>query len=280
MDPFHHPSVHRLVRLALEEDVGRGDVTTAATVSSGRRAGAAVSTREPIVVAGLPIARILFEEAGASVEVDLRAREGEKAASGSVLLALGGDAGALLGAERVLLNFLQRLCGVATLTRRFVDAVSGTRARIVDTRKTLPGWRLLDKYAVRVGGGQNHRFALDDGILVKDNHIAVCGGLGKAVLAARAHAPHLLAIEVECDTLTEVDEALAAGADAILLDNMATKEIAEAVRRIGGRALVEASGGMTLGRVREVAEAGVDLISVGALTHSAPAVDLTMELEA
>jgi nicotinate-nucleotide pyrophosphorylase (carboxylating) len=179
----------------------------------------------------------------------------------------------------VVLNFVQRMCGVATFTRRFVGAVGGTRARIVDTRKTVPGWRLLDKYAVGVGGGANHRFGLDDGILIKDNHIAACGGIAAAITRARRRAHHLLLqIEVECESVAQVDEALAAGADAILLDNMPAAEIAAAVRHVAGRALVEASGGVTLATVRAIAEAGPDLISVGALTHSVPNVDLAMDL--
>jgi nicotinate-nucleotide pyrophosphorylase (carboxylating) len=198
--------------------------------------------------------------------------------SDAALCEIRGPARDVLVLERVILNFLQRLCGVATLTRRYVEAVAGTRARIVDTRKTIPGWRLLDKYAVTAGGGSNHRFGLDDGILIKDNHIVACGGVSRAIERARRGAPHLLSIEVECETMAEVDEAVAARADVILLDNMRPADLREAVRRIAGRALVEASGGITLETVGEVAEAGVDLISVGALTHSAPAVDLSMEL--
>lgn len=277
-DPFRDRRVRRLVRFALDEDVGRGDVTTAATIAADKMVTAMISAREAIVVAGLPIAAVVFEEAGAKAQVEARAREGERAAAGTALLSIRGNAAELLGVERTLLNFLQRMCGVATLTRRFVDAVSGTRARITDTRKTIPGWRLLDKYAVRMGGGWNHRFGLDDGILIKDNHVLACGGIAAAVARARSAAPHLLRVEVECDTLAQVEEALTAGTDAILLDNMSTADLAEAVKRIAGRAIVEASGGMTFQRVREVAETGVDLISVGALTHSAPAVDLTMEL--
>lgn len=240
---------------------------------------AKVFSREPVVVAGLPIVSIILEEAGGrGAEVELGSAEGMAVGSDTVLCEIRGQAALLLGAERVILNFLQRMSGVATLTRRYVDAVSGTGARIVDTRKTLPGWRLLDKYAVRMGGGTNHRFGLDDGILIKDNHVVACGGIPEAVKRARAAASHLLRVEVECETLTQVDEAIAAGAEAILLDNMKTADIAAAVSRIDNRAIVEASGGMTLERVREVAETGVDLISVGALTHSAPAVDLSLDL--
>ncbi len=278
-DPFRHPTVRRLVRLALEEDIGRGDVTTAATLGRPMEALATVVARQALVVAGTPIAAVVLEEAGAEdARVRIRAREGKAVARDAILVEIRADTAAVLGVERVLLNFLQRMSGVATLTRRYVDAVAGTKARIVDTRKTLPGWRLLDKYAVRMGGGTNHRFGLDDAILIKDNHLVASGGIGEAVKRARIAASHLLTIEVECETLADVGEALASGVDAILLDNMQTAEMAEAVRRIAGRAIVEASGGMKLERVGEVARTGVDLISVGALTHSAPAVDLSLEL--
>ncbi len=189
---------------------------------------------------------------------------------------MSGPAWVLLSGERVALNFVQQLSGVATLTRRFVDAVAGTGVRIADTRKTVPGLRVLQRYAVRVGGGSNHRSGLDDGILIKDNHIAAAGGLTAAVCGARRGAPHGLKIEVECETLEQVDGALAASADVLLLDNMTTEQMRAAVQRIGGRALVEASGGIGLENVRRVAETGVDLISIGALTHSAPAVDISM----
>ncbi|MGH7821997.1 MAG: carboxylating nicotinate-nucleotide diphosphorylase [Candidatus Binatia bacterium] len=277
-DPFRHPAVARLVRLAVEEDVGRGDLTTAVTVDAGARVDARVVARQQLIVAGLPIAPLVFETLGAQVSLEFPAREGGPGATGQILVRIRGEAAAILAAERVLLNFLQRLCGVATFTRTFVNAARGTGARIVDTRKTIPGWRLLDKYAVRLGGGQNHRFGLDDGILIKDNHIAACGGIPAAVSRARKLAPHLARIEVECETLHQLDEALAAGADAILLDNMTTAELGDAVRRVAGRVIVEASGGMTLERIPEVAAAGVDLISVGALTHSAPAADLALEI--
>ena len=278
MDPFRHPSVGRFVRLAVEEDLGRGDLTTSVTVPPGTKAEGRVEARQQLIVAGLPIVPIVFDAVGAEVTIDFHATEGGPAARDLVLLRVRGEASAILAAERVVLNFLQRMCGVATLTRSYVNAVRETKARIVDTRKTIPGWRLLDKYAVRLGGGHNHRFGLDDGILIKDNHVAVCGGVGAAVNRAREHAPHLVRIEVECESLEQVDEALQAGADAILLDNMTAPEMTEAVKRIDGRALVEASGGLTLERVREVAMTGVDLISVGALTHSAHAADLAMEL--
>ncbi|HUE39646.1 MAG TPA: carboxylating nicotinate-nucleotide diphosphorylase [Candidatus Binatia bacterium] len=267
------------MRLALEEDIGRGDVTTAATVPAGIPGKAAIIARHRVVVAGLPILAVVLGEAGMTgARVDLRAEERTAVGSDTLLAEIGDDVDRLLTVERVTLNFLQRMCGVATLTRRYAEAVAGTRAKIVDTRKTVPGWRLLDKYAVAAGGGANHRSGLDDGVLIKDNHIVACGSVRAAVERARAGAHHLLRVEVECETMAQVAEALSAGVDIVLLDNMAPSEIAQAVRRIAGRALVEASGGVTLDTVREIAEAGVDLISVGALTHAAPAADLSMDL--
>lgn len=280
-DPFHHPWTLRLVDLALEEDLGRGDVTTAATIAPGTEWAGTISTREPVVVAGVPLVAVVFDRFGAAVAIEPVAGEGELVRAGREVLRLRGDAAALLAVERTILNFLQRLSGIATLTRRFAEVVAGTRTTIVDTRKTTPGWRLLDKYAVRTGGGGNHRFGLDDGILIKDNHVTAAGGVAAAVGRARTHAPHLLRVEVECDTLAQVDEAIDAGADVILLDNMSLDEMRRAVAAIRSRApraVVEASGGMSLDRVRAVAETGVDLVSVGALTHSAPAVDLTLHL--
>ncbi|MGH7900087.1 MAG: carboxylating nicotinate-nucleotide diphosphorylase [Candidatus Binatia bacterium] len=275
---FRHPLIRRLVQLALEEDLGRGDVTTAALERPDEPMKARVVSREPLVVAGVPIvATVLDEVGGGGAKLDVRSAEGMAVGSDTVLCEIRAAAGVLLSTERVILNFLQRMSGVATLTRRYVEAVAGTSAAITDTRKTIPGWRLLDKYAVVQGGGRNHRFGLDDGILLKDNHIVAVGGVTAAIERARA-AHHLLPVEVECDTLAQVDEAVAAGANVILLDNMKTADMAEAVARIAGRALVEASGGVTLARVREIAKTGVDLISVGEITHSAAAVDLSMEL--
>ena len=279
MTPFAHAGVRRLVRLALEEDIGRGDVTTAATVEPSLEVVARIVARHPVVVAGLPIVPVVLGEAGiGAARFEAKCLEGSVSGSDRAIGELRGHAVDLLSVERVILNFVQRMCGVATLTRRYVEAIDGTRARVVDTRKTVPGWRLLDKYAVAVGGGANHRFGLDDGILVKDNHIVACGGIRAAIERARAKASHLLKIEVECGSLAEVDEALGAGVDAILLDNMTPADLRAAVVRIAGRALVEASGGVTLETVREVAKTGVDLVSVGALTHSAAAADLALDL--
>ena len=278
MTPFDHPSVRRLVRLALDEDIGRGDVTTQATIDAAAEATARIVAHEPVVVAGLPIIALVLEEAGTVyARCDLRVEEGTAVGTDAVLCEIAGSAAGLLTVERVLLNFLQRMSGVATLTRRYAEAVAGTRAKVIDTRKTIPGWRLLDKYAVAAGGGANHRFGLDDGVLIKDNHLVACGGVRPAIARARAAVHHLLRVEIECDTLAQVDEAIAAGADAILLDNMTVADMTTAVRTIAGRAIVEASGGVTLETIRQIADTGVDLVSVGALTHSARAVDLSME---
>jgi nicotinate-nucleotide pyrophosphorylase (carboxylating) len=214
-----------------------------------------------------------------SLKVRIPQQDGSHARPGDVLLEVSGGVSAMLMAERTAVNFLQRLSGIATLTRAFVDRVAGTSARIADTRKTTPGWRLLEKAAVRAGGGCNHRFGLYDGVLIKDNHIGAVGGVGPAVAAVRRKIPHTLKIEVEVETLDQLDEAIIVGADAVLLDNMAPSVMVEAVRRAGGRLTLEASGGINLDNVREVAETGVDLISVGALTHSARAVDISMEIE-
>jgi nicotinate-nucleotide pyrophosphorylase (carboxylating) len=278
MSVFDLPAVRALIETALTEDLGRGDITSDLTVPEDATARAEVLAKQDGVIAGLPLAEMIFAALGAAVAVEEQFDDGDAFAVGARLLSLSGPARDLLAGERTVLNFLQQLSGVATLTRQYVDAVAGTKARIVDTRKTTPGLRILEKYAVRMGGGHNHRLGLDDGILIKDNHIVAAGGVTAAVTAARAGAPHTLAIECECTTIAEVEEALAAGAAAILLDNMTPAAMAEAVGCIGGRAIVEASGGVTLATFRAIADAGVDLISVGALTHSAPAIDLSMRI--
>ena len=270
----------RLIRPWLQEDVGRGDVTTAAVVSPDLAGRARVEARESFVVAGLPVAAACFEEVGGpSLKWFPELVDGDRVEAKAILARVDGPLASILTGERVALNLLQRLSAIATLTSRFVEAIAGTEARIVDTRKTTPGLRALEKYAVRVGGGSNHRFGLDDGILIKDNHLAAAGGVRKAVALARDVAPHGLRVEVEVTDLDGVSEAIAAGADAILLDNMTPEMVGEAVQVAGGKALLEASGGMRLDNVRAYAEAGVDLISVGALTHSAPAVDISLEVE-
>jgi nicotinate-nucleotide pyrophosphorylase (carboxylating) len=278
MHPFDHPAVSHLIASALAEDLGRGDVTTLATIPPDRAAQGKITAKADLTIAGLLLVEQVLKAVDPAAGARALVAEGSAVKKGMVVAELWGNAQPLLIAERTLLNFLQHLSGVATLTRRFVDAVAGTRCKIIDTRKTLAGFRLLDKYAVTQGGGTNHRMGLDDGILIKDNHIAVCGGVGAAVRQARNRASALLRIEIECTTLAEVQEALDAQADIILLDNMTTPQMREAVQLVNGRALLEASGNMNLERVREVAETGVDFISVGALTHSAPAADLSMAI--
>jgi nicotinate-nucleotide pyrophosphorylase (carboxylating) len=278
MHPFTHPAVARLITMALEEDLGRGDVTTLATIPPDRTAQGKITAKADLIIAGLPLIELVLQAVDPTAGARALVAAGSAVKKGTVVAELWGNAQSLLIAERTLLNFLQHLSGVATLTRRFVDAVAGTKCKVIDTRKTLAGFRLLDKYAVTQGGGTNHRMGLDDGILIKDNHIAVCGGVGAAVRQARSRASALLRIEVECTTLAEVQEALDARADIILLDNMTTPQMREAVQLVNGRALLEASGNMSLERVRGVAETGVDFISVGALTHSTPAADLSMAL--
>jgi nicotinate-nucleotide pyrophosphorylase (carboxylating) len=280
MTVFDLPAVRALIDAALAEDVGRGDLTTELTVPPERRATAVIFAKQDGVLAGGSLMdRILAAVGARQASIAHHLDDGAAFAAGTRLISIEGRAADLLVAERTALNLIQRLSGVATLTRRFVDAVAGTRARIVDTRKTTPGMRALEKYAVRAGGGHNHRLGLDDGILIKDNHLVAAGGVGAAVAAARRGAPHTARVQVECATLDQVDEALATGVDAILLDNMSVEQLTAAVRRIAGRAVAEASGGVTLATVRDIAETGVDLISVGALTHSAPAIDLSMKIQ-
>lgn len=265
-----------LVRMALAEDIGPGDVTTEATVEPGVQARADLVAKEEFVVAGLEVAREVFCQLDGQVAFEPLLQEGHLAQRGEVLAWIKGDARILLQGERVALNLLQRLSGVATLTRQFVAAVEGTGVRIVDTRKTTPGLRQLEKFAVRVGGGYNHRHSLYDGILIKENHIVAAGGIANAVERARRYASHLMKVEIEVQNLDEVRQALAAGAEVLLLDNMSCEQLSEAVAEIAGRALTEASGGVNLETVRAIAETGVDLISVGALTHSYRAVDISM----
>lgn len=271
-----------VVRLALAEDLGRaGDLTATACVPAGTRMCAVVAARAPGVAAGLGLAPLTVRLLDPEARVELLAADGQAVEGGAALVRLEGDARALLAAERTLLNLIGRLCGVATLTRRYVDAVAGTGARIADTRKTTPGLRALEKHAVRCGGGMNHRFGLDDAILIKDNHIAVCGGVAAAIRAARASAGHLVRVEVEVDTLDQFDVALAERPDVIMLDNFDLAQLREAVTRAGAqptRPVLEASGGVSLGTVRDIAATGVDVISVGALTHSAPALDIGLDV--
>ncbi|MEA2159884.1 MAG: hypothetical protein QOD66_2264 [Solirubrobacteraceae bacterium] len=266
-----------LVSRALAEDIGSGDVTTAATVPASARARALITQKAPGVLFGLDLAGAVFRALDPEIDVQARSREGQWRERGEVL-SVEGSARAILTGERTALNFLQRLSGVATLTARCVQAIEGTGARILDTRKTTPGLRALEKAAVAAGGGTNHRAGLYDAILIKENHAALAGGVGAAVRQAAEYAPSL-PLEVECRTLAEVDEALSAAAPRILLDNMTVEELAAAVAHVAGRAELEASGGLTLETLRAVASTGVQFISVGALTHSAPALDLSLILE-
>lgn len=274
----------QLVRTALTEDVGHGDVTTYACIPSGTSGRGVVIVQAKGVLSGLDVLLPLLSAGsalyGEACHYDLErgVSNGLEVGLGQQVLVLSGSLRVLLTVERTLLNFLQHLSGVATEAARYVRAVEGTGARIVDTRKTTPGLRVLEKSAVRHGGAENHRFGLDDGVLIKDNHIAASGGIAAAVQAARRTAHHLLRVEVECETLEQAEEAFCAGADALLLDNMTTEALREAVVRFKGKVLLEASGGITLDNVREVAETGVDLISVGAITHSAPVLPMHLEI--
>jgi len=273
--------IRAAVRQALAEDVGQGDATTLATVPAGARAQAHVVAREPLVLAGLGIVGATFRCLSRRIRIEPLAADGDRVGKGQPVMRLEGPARALLTAERVALNFLQRLSGVATLASRYVAAIAGTRARILDTRKTTPGWRRFEKYAVACGGGLNHRQGLDDLVLIKDNHLAALAAeqpnpIAAAVMRARRRYPRLK-VEVEADTLAQVKQAVDAGADIVLLDNMSPRQMRRALTLVAGRALTEASGGIDLGSVRAVAATGVDFISVGALTHSARAVDLALD---
>ena len=268
----------------LNEDIGRGDITTQATVAKDVRGVGRFLAKEYLVICGLEVAEAVFLHLDAEIpEIEAGFNEGDEVEEGTVFATLKGYADVLLTGERVALNILQRMCGVATLTRAYVKAVEGTGAQIVDTRKTTPGLRLLEKYAVTVGGGKNHRMGLDDGVLIKDNHIALAGGITEAVVAAKQKVGHLHKIEVEISNWAQLREAIEAGADIIMLDNQTPEEAAKLVGMARGMnpvVMIEASGGMDLDRVRSYADAGVDLISVGRLTHSARAVDISFKIQA
>jgi len=283
MEPLNAEEIRRAVRVALEEDIGSGDVTTLATVPENATAGAAMVAREGLVLAGIGLAEAAFAELSPAVQTKRLLSDGERAAAGAKLLQVLGPARAILTAERAALNFVQRLSGIATLTADFVQAIKGTPAKILDTRKTTPGWRRLEKYAVRCGGGQNHRFGLFDMVLIKDNHLAALRGempnpITAAVQRARMRYPQLK-VEVEAENLDQVEQAAAAGAEIILLDNMNPGQLRAAVKLVHGRAQTEASGGINLANVRAIAETGVDFISIGALTHSARAMDIALDFE-
>ena len=278
--PLTKKETTSLVKAALEEDDTLHDITTAATILSDRRARCRLMARRPGVIAGLELAREAFRQLDKKVTVRIEHDDGSFVDPSSPVMFLSGHARGLLSAERVALNFTQRLSGIATLTARYVKAIAGTGAHILDTRKTTPGWRRLEKYAVRAGGGMNHRMDLASAVLIKDNHLAaVDGDIALAVKRARAVAPAGIKVEVECDTLAQVEAAIAAGADVILLDNMGLLDMREAVKMVAGKAVTEASGGVTLDTVRQIAETGVSWISVGALTHSAPALDLALDFD-
>jgi len=275
------PLLDDLVGRALAEDLGSGDVTTEACVPADKTAVARGVARKEIVACGIPVAQRVFAMVDPSLTFEAHVPDGTVVAAGGVLFTVRGRARSILVGERVALNFSQRMSGIATATRRYVAAVpSGCHTRVTDTRKTTPGLRLLERYAVRRGGGHNHRNDLGSAVLIKDNHIVAAGGITAAIEAARARAPHTSRIECEVDSLDQLEEALAARADIVLLDNMDTPTVEEAVRRTRGRALLEASGGITFERIAELARAGVDAISVGALTHSTPAADIGLDFEA
>jgi nicotinate-nucleotide pyrophosphorylase (carboxylating) len=271
--------IDRIISTALAEDIHTGDITTLSVLPKPRRMRARLIAKEPMVLCGISVAEKVFAKVDPGTKFSAAFADGARLKSGDVIARIEGDAAALLQAERVSLNLLQRMCGIATQTAEYVKAIQGTGARVVDTRKTTPGLRVLEKYAVRVGGGTNHRTGLYDGVLIKENHIAAAGGIKEAVRLARDYIPHTLKIEVETENLDEVALALEAGADIIMLDNMGLPEMTEAVILIGKRALVEASGGVNLQSIRAIAETGVDIISVGALTHSVRAADISMLME-
>ncbi|HEY1336754.1 MAG TPA: carboxylating nicotinate-nucleotide diphosphorylase [Bryobacteraceae bacterium] len=269
--------VNEFVQRVLAEDLGKGgDVTSSATIDADERFNAEMKCRQAIVVAGLDLAAAFFRALDAKIEIEQPVKDGDRAEHGTVLMRLAGNARAMLTAERPALNTLQHLSGIATLTRQYVDAIAGTGTILLDTRKTLPGLRVLEKYATRMGGAENHRMRLDDGMLIKDNHVAVCGGVAEAVRRAKA-ANTGLPIQVEVDRIEQIEPALAAGADRLLLDNMDPAMLREAVKLVGGRVPLEASGGVTLETIRFLAETGVDFISVGRITQSAPAVDIGLD---
>jgi nicotinate-nucleotide pyrophosphorylase (carboxylating) len=274
------PRTDHLIDLALEEDAGLGDVTSRAIFPPAHRSRGLIDAKQDLVICGLHVAARVFARVDPALAVTLLAADGDRIKAGGRVLRVDGPTGSMLTAERTALNFLQRLSGIATLARRYAAAVAGTGVRIVDTRKTTPGWRALEKYAVRCGGCVNHRSSLGEHVLIKDNHIAAAGSLTRAVKLARSAAPHLAKIEVEAKTLSEVKEALRAGAEVILLDNMTPATIRAAVALIAGAAVVEVSGGVRLETLRDFALPGVDVISIGALTHSATAVDLSLDVTA
>lgn len=274
---FNNPQVENIIDLALNEDIGTGDITTISTIPADKIAHGRFIAKEDMVICGIELARHIFAKVDGTIEFNSSYSDGEAVKKGNIIATVCGNAQNVLTAERTALNFMQRLTGIASRTAAAVAEVTGTKAKITDTRKTTPGMRVLEKYAVRMGGGTNHRFNLADGVLIKDNHIAVSGGIKNAVKNARSTIPHTLKIEVEVETKEQLEEALEAGADIIMLDNMTNEQMAECVKLIGGKALVEASGNMGEKSLKEVAATGVDIISIGALTHTVKAADISLK---
>jgi nicotinate-nucleotide pyrophosphorylase (carboxylating) len=268
--------IEQIIENALQEDIGSGDITTESLFPTDKKTKAVITAKESGVVAGLSVAERVFKKLDQNIAWHEKKRDGDRVGPQDILAEIEGLQKAILKGERVALNFLQRLSGIATLTSKFVNSVKGLPVKILDTRKTVPGLRILDKYAVRIGGGSNHRFGLFDGILIKDNHIKLAGSITEAVRSVRERGPHLFKIEVETKNLEEVKEALSAGADIIMLDNMPIETIKEALEIIKGRALTEVSGGINLENIRKIAETGVDFISIGTITHSPPALDIAL----
>lgn len=273
-------SVRHLIEIALKEDIGSGDITTENLIAPDLKGTGIILAKEPLVIAGLDVARQVFEHLDSEVILKPGCKDGDSVGDKEIVAHVEGPMRALLMGERTALNFLQRLSGIATHVRSYIDAIGKTKVRLVDTRKTTPGWRILEKYAVRIGGAHNHRMGLYDGILIKDNHIAACGGVKKAVELMQKRKSHLLKIEVEVSDLDQLTEALGAGADVIMLDNMNIAQIREAVKIVAGKAMVEVSGGITQSSLKQLADTGVDIISVGALTHAARSVDISMQIQA
>ncbi len=270
--------VRRLLRSAFKEDIGFGDITTTAVLTGEENGAARALAKSEIVVAGIDVFREAFHYIDRQIEFTGCTVDGQSAGKGTTLAAVSGSLRSILTAERVALNFFQRMCGIATLTRQYVDQIRGTGAKILDTRKTVPGLRYLDKYAVMIGGGFNHRFCLCDGVLIKDNHIAAAGGISRALARVHGRIPHTLKVEIEVKNLHELEEALSSGADVIMLDNMAVEEMQTAVSLVNGRVPLEASGNVSLENVKQIAETGVDFISVGMLTHSVSAADISLKI--
>jgi len=276
---IHTHSIRKLIQSALEEDIGTGDITTAAVLTGNETGKATAFAKAELVAAGIDVFRQTFLVLDGRIQFIGCCEDGQVVQKGGSLAEISGNLGSILTAERVALNFLQRMCGIATLTRQYVDEVKGTHAKILDTRKTVPGLRSFDKYAVKIGGGTNHRFGLYDGVLIKDNHIAAAGGISQALERVRGRFPHTLKVEVEVKNLSELEEALVSGADVIMLDNMTVGDMRKAVDIINRRVPLEASGNVSLANVRQIAETGVDFISVGALTHSVSASDISLKIE-